>query len=48
MLTSYFHVYSFSYVPPLFLPTKLDEAPIPNGIITDFAPSLHRLWLGGS
>ena len=37
-----------SYVSPLFLRTKLDESPIPNGIITDFAPTLHRVWLGGA
>ena len=48
MLTSYFHVYSFSYVPPLFLLTKLDEALIPNGIITDFAPTLVRRIIGGT
>ena len=33
----------FSTHPSLFLRTKLDETPIPNGIITDFAPTLHRL-----
>ena len=36
-----------SYLPPLFLRTKLAEAPIQNGIFTDFAPTLHRLWYGG-
>ena len=36
-----------SYVSLLFLRTKLDDPPIPNGIITDFAPTLHRLWYGG-
>ena len=36
-----------SAIPPLFLRTKLGETPIRNGIITDFAPSLHRLWYGG-
>ena len=38
---------SSSVIPPLFLRTKLDEALIPNGIFTDFAPTLHRLWYGG-
>jgi hypothetical protein len=37
-----------SYLPPLFLRTKLAEAPIQNGIFTDFAPTLHRLWYGGT
>ena len=36
-----------SYVTLMFLLTKLDEALILNGIITDFAPTLHRLWYGG-
>ena len=36
-----------SAIPPLFLRTKLGEALIPNGIFTDFAPTLHRLWYGG-
>ena len=31
-----------SYVPPLFLRTRLDEVPIHNGIFTDFAPTLVR------
>ena len=31
----------------MILRTKLDVAPLSNGIITDFAPTLHRLWYGG-
>ena len=27
---------------------KLGEPPFYNGIFTDFAPTLHRLWYGGS
>jgi hypothetical protein len=33
---------------PLMLRAKLGEPPFYNGIFTDFAPSLHRLWYGGT
>ena len=32
---------------PLMLRAKLGEPPFYNGIFTDFAPTLHRLWYGG-
>ena len=38
----------FSFIDlPLFLVSKLAEAPMINRTFTDFAPTLHRLWYGG-
>ncbi len=37
-----------SNLPPLCLRTKLDDPPLLDSIFTDFAPTLHRLWYGGT
>ena len=35
-------------IPPLFLLTKIGANSMKRRSFTDFAPTLHRLWYGGS
>ena len=37
-----------SHANPLFLRTKLDDPSLYNRLSTEFAPTLHRLWYGGT